>query len=72
VKFSGGKKIEGIIKSTNLLCQTNSTSPDNAGQPVELCAAVIDRLGIELSQFEVISDKVAEWVDELADALAFN
>jgi len=39
---------------------------------VELSAAVIDRLGIEFSQFEAISDKVTEWVDELTDALTFN
>ena len=61
-----------VVHLSNLLCQTSSTAPDSAGQPVELSAAVIDRLGIELSQFEVISDKVAEWVDELTDALTFN
>jgi hypothetical protein len=32
----------------------------------------MDRLGIQLDQFEAISDKVAQWVDELSDALAFN
>ena len=61
-----------VVHISNLLCQTNSTAPDNAGQPVELSAAVMGRLGIEFSQFEAISDKVAEWVGELADALTFN
>jgi len=61
-----------VVHLSNLLCQTSLTAPDSAGQPVELSAAVIDRLGIELSQFEVISDKVAEWVDELTDVLTFN
>ncbi len=61
-----------VVHQSNLLCKTNTTAQDSAGQPVELSAAVIDRLGIELSQFEVISEKVAEWVDELADVLTFN
>ncbi len=61
-----------VVHLSNLLCQTHSTAPDSAGQPVELSAAVIDRLGIELSQFESISEKVAQWVDELSDALTFN
>lgn len=61
-----------VVHLSNLLCQTHSTAPDSAGRPVELSAAVIDRLGIEISQFGVISEKVAEWVDELSDALTFN
>ena len=61
-----------VVHLANLLCQTNSTAPDGLGQPVELSAAVIDRLGIELSQFEVISDKVVKWVDEMSDVLTFN
>jgi putative nucleotidyltransferase with HDIG domain len=61
-----------VVHLSNLLCQTHSTAPDSAGQPVELSAAVIDRLGIEFSQFEVISEKVAEWVDELTEALTFS
>lgn len=61
-----------VVHLSNLLCQTNSAAPDSAGQPVELCVAVIDRLGIELNQFEAISDKVAEWVDELTKALTFT
>ena len=35
-------------------------------------SAVIDRLGIQLDQFEAISAKVARWVDELSGAQAFN
>ena len=61
-----------VVHLSNLLCQTDSTAPDRAGQPVELSTAAIDRLGIELSQFEVISEKVTQWVDELTDALTFN
>jgi putative nucleotidyltransferase with HDIG domain len=61
-----------VVHLSNLLCQTKSIAPDGVGQPVELSAAVIDRLGIELSQFEVISDKVAEWVDEMSDVITLN
>jgi hypothetical protein len=60
------------VENTNLLCQTNSAAPDNAAKPVALSVAVIDRLGIEFSQFEAISDNLAKWVDELTDALTFN
>lgn len=61
-----------VVHLSNLLCQTNSNTPDSAGKSVELSAVVIDRLGIELSQFEVISEKVSKWVDEMSDALTFN
>jgi putative nucleotidyltransferase with HDIG domain len=61
-----------VVHLANILCQTNSISPDSAGQSVELSAAVIERLGIEIAQFETISGKVSEWVDELSDALTFS
>jgi putative nucleotidyltransferase with HDIG domain len=60
-----------VVYLSNLLCQT-STTGDVTGQAVELSPAVIDRLGIEISQFEFISEKVSQWVDELSDALTFN
>lgn len=61
-----------VVHLSNLLCQTNSNTPDSAGNSVELSAEVIDRLGIQLSQFEAISGKVSKWVDEMSDALTFN
>ena len=61
-----------ILKLANLLCQTSETSGEAGGHAVELSPTVIDRLGIRLDQFETIAKKVALWVDELADALAFN
>jgi putative nucleotidyltransferase with HDIG domain len=61
-----------VVYLANLLCQANNTAPNNSGQPVELSTAVMDRLGIEIPQFEAISGKVAEWVDELSDALTFS
>jgi HD-like signal output (HDOD) protein len=61
-----------VVYLANLLCQTPETSGVAGGNAVELSPAVIDRLGIQLDQFENISGKVACWVDELSDALAFN
>jgi len=61
-----------VVYLANLLCQTSDTSGQAGGHAVELSPAVIDRLGIQLDQFETISGKVARWVDELSDALTFN
>ena len=61
-----------VVYLANLLCQTSEAGGAAAGNAVELSSSVIDRLGIQMDQFETISDKVGRWVDELADALAFN
>lgn len=61
-----------VVYLANVLCQTPDTSGPEAGHAVELSPAVIDRLGIQIDQFSSISDKVALWVDELSNALAFN
>lgn len=61
-----------VVYLSNLLCQTTDASGQAGGQAIELSSAVIERLGIQLNQFEAISDKVSRWVNELSDALAFN
>jgi putative nucleotidyltransferase with HDIG domain len=61
-----------VVYLANLLCQTSETTVAAEGRALELSATVIDRLGIEMDQFETISDKVGRWVDELSAALAFN
>ena len=61
-----------VVYLANLLCQTSETTVAAGGNAVELSVTVIDRLGIQMDQFKTISDKVGRWVDELADALAFN
>jgi len=61
-----------VVYLANLLCQTPDTSGQAAGHAIDLSPAVIERLGIQLDQFENISEKIAHWVDGLADALAFN
>lgn len=61
-----------VVYLVNLLCQTSGASSQTPGRAIELSPAVIKRLGIQLDQFETISEKIAHWVDELSDALAFN
>ena len=61
-----------VVYLSNLLCQVDVSSGQAGAQSIELSPAVIDRLGIKLSQFETISEKVSRWVSELSDALAFN
>jgi putative nucleotidyltransferase with HDIG domain len=61
-----------VVYLANLLCQIPDTGAQDAGHAIELSPAVIERLGIQLDQFEAISEKVAHWVDKLSDALAFN
>ena len=48
-----------VVYLANVLCQTSDTSGPAAGHAVELSPAVIDHLGIQLYQFESISEKVA-------------
>lgn len=57
-----------IVYLSNLLCQPNGEGRAD----VELSSTVIERLGIDVSQFDTIATNVSQWVDELAEALTFN
>ena len=61
-----------IIYLANLLCQTNDICCGDNGNCFELSPAVIDRLGIEMKEFESISDQISDWVNELSDMLTFG
>jgi len=61
-----------IVYLSNFLCRANGQSDRNAGSVDELSPAVIERLGVDVSQFAAIASNVALWVDELADALTFH
>ena len=61
-----------IVYLSNLLCQGNGNGNGNEGPGYDLSPTVIERLGIDVSQFDAIANNVAQWVDELADALTFN
>jgi hypothetical protein len=54
------------------LCQVDASSGQAGANSIELSPAVIERLGIQLSQFEAISEKVSRWVNELSNALTFK
>lgn len=61
-----------VIYLANLLCQSNDICCGENGNTLELSPAVIDRLGIEMKEFESISDKIADWVNELSESLTFS
>lgn len=61
-----------IVYLANLLCQTDGAGNQDETGCAELSPAAIERLGLDVSQFEEIKTRVAEWVDELSEALTFN
>ncbi len=67
-----GKAPIDIVYLSNLLCQTNGNGSEDGGPAYDLSPTVIERLGIDVSQFDTIASNVSQWVDELADALTFN
>ena len=61
-----------IVYLSNLLCQTSGNGNEDRGPSCDLSPTVIERLGIDISQMDTIAGNVAQWVDELADALTFH
>ena len=61
-----------IVYLANVLCQTNGGGGESEGASADLSPAVIERLGLDLVQFDDIKVRVAQWVDELSDALTFS
>jgi putative nucleotidyltransferase with HDIG domain len=61
-----------IVYLSNLLCQTNGKGAEVDGPVCDLSPTVIERLGIDVRQFDAIASNVSQWVDELADALTFH
>jgi len=61
-----------IVYLADLLCQTEGVGIENEHYCADLSPAVIERLGVDTSQFAEIRTRVAQWVDELSDALTFN
>ena len=61
-----------IVYLSNLLCQINPNGNGGEAPAYNLSPTVIERLGIDIGQFDTIANNVAQWVDELADALTFN
>jgi putative nucleotidyltransferase with HDIG domain len=61
-----------IVYLANVLCQVNGDGSEPEAVAGDLSPAVIDRLGLDLAQFEDIKIRVAQWADELSDALTFS
>jgi putative nucleotidyltransferase with HDIG domain len=61
-----------IVYLANVLCQTNGNGSEPEAASADLSPAVIERLGLDLVQFDDIKVRVAQWVDELSDALTFS
>ena len=57
---------------SNLMCQPRGDSDSADSQPVMLSSAVLDRLGIKVDQYEVISAKAQSWMVKLSDTLTFD
>ncbi len=70
--FDGGDLQIDVIYLANLLCQTRGICCSGGQRVTELSPAVIERMGIEMSQFESISCQIADWVDELSGVLVFH
>ena len=61
-----------ITYLSNLLCQPESESDSNSGQPVMLSSAVLDRLGLKVEHYEAFAVKTKSWMDKLSDTLTFD
>ena len=61
-----------IVYLSNLLCQVNGKGGVDNGVVYDLSPTVMERLGIDISQFDAIASNVGQWVDELAEALTFH
>jgi putative nucleotidyltransferase with HDIG domain len=61
-----------IVYLANLLCQTADEGEAEDSHEADLSPAVVERLGLDIVQFDEVKNRVAEWVDELSDALTFN
>lgn len=61
-----------IVYLANLLCQTADGSQNEDRHSADLSPAVVDRLGLDIAQFDDVKTRVAQWVDDLAEALTFN
>lgn len=61
-----------IVYLANFLCQTDGAGNQDETDCADLSPAVIERLGLDISQFEEIKTRVSQWVEELSEALTFN
>lgn len=61
-----------IVYLSNVLCQATGIGVNDEAQQDELSPSALERLGVEFEQLEPISEKVAQWIDELSEVLTFK
>jgi putative nucleotidyltransferase with HDIG domain len=68
----GSRNLIDIVHLADLMCRKNAGADPLDEAQGELSPAVLSRLGISQDQLAAVTGKVADWVDELSDALTFN
>ena len=61
-----------IVYLSNLLCVASGDGEFTESKPIMPSTVVLDRLGITVDQYELISSRVAIWMNKLADTLTFD
>ena len=61
-----------IVYLSNLLCQKQVEDESYVGQDIGPSLVVLDRLGLTMKQYNIISDRVSNWINELSDSLNFD
>ena len=61
-----------IVYLSNLLCQKQVEDESHMGQDIGPSSVVLDRLGLTMKQYDIISDRVSNWINELSDSLNFD
>jgi putative nucleotidyltransferase with HDIG domain len=64
--------LNDIVHLADQMCQKNAGGRYLDNTPEELSLTVLWRLGLSEKQLEAVTGKVADWVEELSDALTFN
>jgi len=61
-----------ILYLADFLCQADAAGNQTENYGADLSPAVIERLGLDTSQLQEVKARVAQWAEELSDALTFN
>jgi len=61
-----------IVYLSNLLCEACGDGEFTESKPIMPSTVVLDRLGIKVDQYELISSRVDSWMNKLADTLTFD
>ena len=71
-RIKNSKLLTETVYLSNILCQSNGNGDSADSKPLKPSTVVLDRLGIKMEQYDLISNKVSSWLSKLADSLTFN